>query len=117
MRDAMDAAAAQLTFKEKPLRVGLDMSQERKDKLNTFFRAQDSLQQHWNDLGLEAKLTPCVATLRLHGMGPRCMCWAASRGQASGRVRCRKARAHLLWGPLRVRRATDTFEPRQRGGI
>lgn len=60
----MHVALAGLTFKEKPLRAGLEIPPERKDKLNKVFRAQDALQQHWKDLG---QLTPCVATLRLHG--------------------------------------------------
>lgn len=67
LRDAMDQAVGQVAFKECALRVGLEISQERKEELNTFFRAHDSLQQHLKDIGLEANLTPCVATIRLHG--------------------------------------------------
>lgn len=69
LRDAMDTALMGVTLKDKPLRAGLEISPDRKDRLSKSFRAHDSLLQHWKDLGLEAKLTPCVATLRLHGLG------------------------------------------------
>lgn len=67
LRDAMDTALTGVTLKDKPLRAGLEISPNRKDRLSKFFRAQDSLLQHWKDLGLEAQLTPCVATLRIPG--------------------------------------------------
>lgn len=117
LRDAMDGALQGLTVRDKPLRAGLEISPDRKERLGKFSRAQDSLAQHWRDIGIDASTTRVWR--RFVSMDPRCMSWAtwtglASVGSATLRAAAGGRRRPLHWRP---QRPLEVLMPRDRRGV
>lgn len=67
MRDALDAAIAGMQFRGKPLRVSIELSPQRRERLRAFFEAQDARTEHLRQSGTVVEIVPCIQTLRFHG--------------------------------------------------
>lgn len=67
LRDSFDEAVSDMTFRDLPFRVSIELSPQRRERLRAFFQAQDDLTDHLRLSGIAAEFVPCVQSLRLHG--------------------------------------------------
>lgn len=67
LRESVEAAVADVRFRGLPIRVGIELSPQRRERLRAFFAAQDELAAHLGRHGVEVAVTPCMQTLQLHG--------------------------------------------------